>query len=332
MVKNRTTLRGTNPQKKLAIYGNLLLNSEDKFEMFRFSLPLWISYWQADSFLRIRGKFATQAKQFCKSLPGVEVRLGSEYRTWRWQTLDDLRLVTAPYIFQYVEDHMPSPEAHDSIEVLTTLQMGSVDALQYSWFEPSSSMRDSLPFESGEIPIRFQYISKAYAVKNFSKPSRYLVSLISVWRRDFYQRILVSHRPFLQRYDLTSPAGIEQRVSRMSSPWFCPMVFAMPSRELGICIDDPLGVPGSDAISRNLYAGNKSVRSSTVLERVVGLRWPDFFAGSNKASRAGVIPNKAKSLIEVLLNSIYAAMLSIADYRTFKMQSDSALSSRRRWF
>jgi hypothetical protein len=243
----------------LLIYGNVLIESERKLDFFKFTLPLWVDFWEAPTIIRVRGQHAREAEKFARNLRNVELRTGSEYLTWRAQVRADLAHVPQTYVFQYFEDHMPHPDASPPGQIVSQLRDQEPDILQYSWHPSYLPLRDMLlEFGAGVYSsMMVQAMSRSMLKKVGRQTGLYSISLTSVFKREFFLRLLGTVRPIVRRFDPTAPFDVEQRAT---SSWFAPIRFALPVKELGTCIDDDHLVSGSSAMSRGLFPDSEIPR------------------------------------------------------------------------
>ena len=250
------------PAKSLLIYGNVLINSPLKYEFFKFTLPQWLSYLGAPAIIRVRGSYADDLEVFCRGLENVEFRKGTEYRTWRSQTLADIHSADTPYIFQYLEDHMLHPQAPDFSDLMADLKMLNADVFNYSWFDSYKDFRGFLSAKQAEESgiLLGKNLDKALLREVASSSGLYPVGLSSVFSKNFYLTVLKSSRPFVRRFDPSAPFDVEQSAR---ASWLAPLVFALPTSEIGICIDDDHIVPGSSARSRGFFPRGDGPREHT---------------------------------------------------------------------
>ena len=243
--------------QSLTIYGNLKIDRIEKLEMLMKTLPQWLDYWGARAFLRLRGSLADEGADFARNLAGIECHVGAEFHQWRWQAQHDLEHVSTPYVFQYLEDHIPSSSAPPPLQVIDDLIRCDIDVLQYSWFQSYERQRTLLRKLGAREGSTTQSITLEWrSIPELRKQDPlYFVSLPSIFRRDFYLRVLRSPRPWIRRFDPVTPFDVEQRPP---SAWLMPMTYACVKSELGICLDDDLLAPGSSAIARGLFVPTQS--------------------------------------------------------------------------
>lgn len=299
----------------LLIYGNVLLESEVKFDFFRYSLPLWLHYWNCPARIRVRGRYAEEASAFCASFRNVDFRPGSEYATWRVQTMADLADVPHPFIFQYLEDHLPNPDAIPANIVLDRLTTLQPDIVNYSWFHSYEPLRRSLVDFAGSstppIILREMDVSSIRAVAK--QTNLHLVSLSSVFRRDFYVHLLRSPRPLVRRFDPTAPFDVEQVPS---ATWFAPISLGLMLSELGVCIDDDHLVPGSSAMERGFYPKSGVSRQITHHKRW-SLRAVFGSAISTSPELVRFALSKVVTLLDTIRYSLEAVVIHAIDVRKY---------------
>jgi len=295
----------------LLIYGNILIESERKLDFFKFTLPLWIDFWDAPTIIRVRGRYAREAEDLCSKLQNVEFRTGSEFLTWRAQVSADLAHVPQTYVFQYFEDHMPHPDASPPGQILSQLRDQEPDILQYSWHPSSRPLRDMLLEFGADVysSMMVQSMSRSMLKKVGRQTGSYLISLTSVFEKEFFLRLLGTVRPLVRRFDPTAPFDVEQRAT---ASWFAPIRFALPLKELGTCIDDDHRIPGSSAMSRGLFPNSKIPRefnhhSATSFRNIFGDKIP---------TGTGVFPvalSKILTLLDIVRYSLSAPILHFID-------------------
>jgi hypothetical protein len=230
-----------------------LIDDETKLSAFKFTIPQWLNYFSAPCFLRVRGRFAEEAIEFCTAFQTVKCVRGSDFIQWRRQSLWDTKSINTHFIFLYLEDHMVSPSAPNAHSLLTELLDENISIFQYSWFPQYSRIRDAYSLGGSEL------ISIKVASRNLDSfldaDYRWIISMTSIFEKDFLRKLLRSSRPFLRRKDPKAPYEIEQSPE---STWYLPINFGISRNEIGISMDDENGVEGYSAIARGLYSGIKS--------------------------------------------------------------------------
>lgn len=237
----------------MTIYGNVLIDDEDKLSALKFTLPQWLEYWGAPCVLRVRGRLSPEVTDFCASFKSVKCIIGSSFIQWRRQTLWDIESIQTPFIMLYLEDHMVSPSAPRPESILRNLVLKKISIFQYSWFSQYSKIREV--FSQGDSQVIPITISSQNLKSFLGVDFRWIVSMTSIFDKTYFQKILRSPRPYIRRKDPKAPYDVEQRPT---STWYLPMNFGISKNEIGISLDDNNGVEGYSAISRGLYLGNKS--------------------------------------------------------------------------
>ncbi len=322
----------------MTIYGNLLINDQIRLEIFKSTLPGWLSYWEFPCLLRIRGQLANEAIMFTKNFPQVKSVQDSEFLTWRKQSESDIRELTTPFIIIYLEDHMIKGSPVTSNNLISEIRENRVDVFQYSWFHQYSQLRKILLDGGAHLTQNgiFIELTKSLA-KGISKPDRnYFISLSSIFNREFLLKVLSSPRPLIRRYDPRSPFDVEQRPGTY---WYLPISYGIVSNEIIICIDDDNGVKGSSAISLGLYEGQVTTRGLShhsknslyliALSLSRKLKVLGFLKVSNTATKSIIF--KGLSYLNVVMYSLNAPMLRLIDCFMEHVYKSSRLWMWKKW-
>ena len=312
--------------QQLTLYGNLKIERVEKLEMFMATFPAWMDYWGCNATLRVRGRFADDAIAFASSNTDVECLKGQDFEQWRWQTMNDVSQFMTPYVFQYLEDHLPSPTAPSAECVIQDLANQEIDILQYSWFQ---SYEKQLAFMRG-IGAKEGYATIAIALNrrhlahHANRDLLYFISLTSIFDRSFYLRLLKSPRPWIRKFDPRAPFDVEQKPP---SAWLLPMTYACVKKELGICLDDDLLSPGSSAIARGLFSPSQ-LRSERIFEhhmhagvRSMVNRWiseVDKLTADSAIHPLPVLARKILTFFDTLKYTVRAPIMRMIDKRTMR--------------
>lgn len=306
--------------QELTIYGNLLINDKIRLEIFKSTLPGWLSYWKSPCLLRIRGRFANEAIMFTKDFPQVKSVQDSDFLTWRKQSECDIRELTTPFIVIYLEDHMIKGSPVNSSNLISEIRENRADVFQYSWFLQYSQLRKVLLDNGAESTQNGVFVELTKSlVKGISQSDRnYFVALSSIFNREFLLRVLGSPRPLIRRYDPRSPFDVEQRPGTY---WYLPISYGVTSNEIIMCIDDDNGVTGSSAISLGLYEGPTTTRGQShhaknspyliALSLFRKLKVFGFLKISNAATKSIIF--KGLSYFNVVTYSLEAPILKFID-------------------
>ena len=297
---------------KLIIYGNVLIETSSKFDFLKSTFPGWLAYWGCPAILRVRGKFAQASKEIFQDFDRVDLRLGTQFLTWRGQAFADLKEIGADFVFQYQEDHMVHPDAPASHRFKDAMYEFQTDVFQYSWFYSYSGLRETLCLEGEKKAglVVAKKMDKRYLRTVVAREAVYPIGLTSIFRRTFYLRLLKSNRPFIKRFDPSGPFDVEQS---NSSRFFAPFRLAFPLTEVGICIDDDHTVPGSSAGARGYYPRNNLPREffhhskTSLRSRVLGHQSRDEINWSR------ALVSKAISALDFARYSIEAPILQLRD-------------------
>ena len=320
--------KGREKESRLIIYGNILIEDEVRLELFKLTLPAWITFWGAPVLLRIRGSFANEAKAFANQFGDIEIRLGAEFIQWRFQSLVDLRGMNSTYVVFYLEDHLMLPKKNMGCSLLDELDLQSIDILQYSWFDQYAEFRNWAQSEGYQKLQLVTYLTVDRNTLNRipNKCSVYFCSLSSIFRRTHIMKILYSSRPWIRKYDPKSPFDVEQQAR---AAWFLPINFGVTNFEISACVDDDHGVEGYSLISRGLVSGISMARGVTHHPRFSVFRI-FFILGKFLRKKKGMIITSAKfksmilnflKYISIVHYSLYARILRTVDHLRYFRQS-----------
>lgn len=247
----------------ITMYGNLLIDTSEKLDILKVTFPQWVNYWESEVVIRIRGKLADESIQFCASVsPEIRLLKGAQFLQWRKQVSLDISQLQSNFIMLYLEDHMLANDPPNSFDLISDLIANKIEIFQYSWHKQYRKITETLSRSDSAISSVSisKEINRSQLQELFILETRYLISLTSIFQRDFLMKLLDSPRPFLRKLNPRSPFDVEQKPF---STWYLPITFGLPQKEFGICVDDDNTVPGSSAISRGLYSGVRPARGET---------------------------------------------------------------------
>ncbi len=283
----------------LTIFANMLINSPERLEHLKDSFESF-SGTSDDWLINIRGKQREAAIAFLKERLGDKAtffELLDDSRGWSRNALDMLARAKHPYVLIWVEDHINIAGEAYLRDVVREMDEQKVESLCYSWHNIGwekgklSEQKALLPFRKGRA-IDAVLITKG-DWERVQIPGRtpYLVSLISIFKKDFFKRLLLKDRrklPFyltpliyralallrrfgfpleqrrtfrrinrvcgyvFPRFPKETPFDVEKGPDRFD---ILPMRIAFPSRELFACIDDDMDSPDHSysLVSRGRY-------------------------------------------------------------------------------
>jgi hypothetical protein len=246
---------------EISAYGNILLNSEDRLKTFIETVSNWQAKISINMKIRIRGKFATEAIDYCKNYGNIQCKLGSDYIQWRNQALDDVKKIESRYIIIFLEDQYILGDQEYLLSIITSMKKYKIDILQYSWKQHYQS---KLKLILEGVNLSDQNVYSVMVNKDSRKQlyldSLYMISLTSIFRKDFLEKLLKDPRPILRKYDARGPFDVEKsRKYKKNEPY----VYGLPVHEFAVCVDDEMGIAGSSAIERGLVKLPKTKRGVT---------------------------------------------------------------------
>jgi hypothetical protein len=243
--------------KSITVYGNIFLNDVAKLAMATKSLTSWSKYLGPIQFhLRVRGEYSQEFSDLVhetKHSKHFSVVLGSEYKVWRNQTLNDLKKLTSDYVLIFLEDHIPSPDAPSFERIYNEIAELKLDIFQYSWFPQYEKWRKF--FEANQKlvspSIAALLLTKDSVNEIMKRDYRWIISITGIYKRNYLMEILNSSYPIIKKTNPRAPFDLEKSPR---SKKFLPCYLGLPKTELGVCVDDDNTVIGSSALSRGMVS------------------------------------------------------------------------------
>jgi hypothetical protein len=261
---------------EISAYGNILLNSEDRLKTFIETVSNWQAKININMKIRIRGKFATEAIDYCKQYDNIQCKLGSEFIQWRNQAFYDIRKIESKYLIIFLEDHQLITTQVEFANIINRLVTENIDIFQYSWFEHYKKVRSYI--EQNRTGINSEILSIHINADNYREfihlDKAYIVSLTSIFRKEILLNLLQTRRPFLKNYDSRGPFDVEKSPT---FSFYLPVKYALPIAQFALCVDDEMGIAGSSAISRGLSNLQRTKRGTTHYSKLSPKHWISRF-------------------------------------------------------
>ena len=252
----------------LGIFANFFIDNEerlqrmkDSFHSFKKTNPnLWV--------INIRGRFNHQAGHFLKKELGEALHLFylQSRQGWFCDSKAILNKIATDYILFWIEDHILIAK-HDYLKnCIVEMKNFNVDQLWYSWFCHSTKQMSVIDsYKTGNYITAYKLDSEA-CIKirnNITHDDFYTISCVSIMRKDFFTKVLLSKKPYFKRWSRHLPFDFEKKSKDKILPVIC---HALPNKELFVSIDDDQGVSGYSLISRGLYSNRVSKESLKKME------------------------------------------------------------------
>jgi hypothetical protein len=235
--------------------------------------------------INIRGQLKYQAGEFLKNEIGKKLELFylQSRRGWFHDSKIILNKMHANYILFWIEDHIliSSPEILNNC--IIEMSEFNVDQLWYSFLTKEIKARFNIlkTHKKGRFitvtKLDYESCSK---IRNKLKNDFYTVSAVSIINKNFFMKVLTSHKPYLKRWPRHLPFDFEKKSSDKISPiiWH-----SLPNQELFVAIDDDRDEIGYSLISRGLYPNRIDKNYLKTLEYKNSYIWKKkikkFFSG-----------------------------------------------------
>jgi len=310
-----------NDVSKSIIYGNIQISNKERFETFKLTIANWQQKTHLNMFIRVRGSFASDAIRFLKEFPKIESFEGSNFLQWRHQTYSDLSKIKCDYVFLYLEDQFLLGDQEFLTSILASMRRFNIDVLQYSWHQHYQSKIKLIlkSAHSGDQNI-YSVTVKEDSREHLYSDSLYMISLTSIFNKDFLERLLKDPRPIFRKYDARGPFDVEKNQKYKRNE---PYVYGLPVREFAVCVDDEMGIAGSSAIARGLVGLSKTKRGLTHYTKLSPKYWLNFYRPSSlelthpsttaQSSIPWIIIKRFVEFINVIANTLEFFVFELRD-------------------
>ena len=254
--------------QSLCVFANFFIDNEERLQRMKDSFYSFRDVQPSEWRINIRGRLKHIACDFLSSELGnkVSVYFLQSKKGWLHDSYSFMQDVQSDFVFFWIEDHICLVGPDVLRAVLKEMYYFSADQLWYSWFHRStwSTLSHLSVAEEGDHISIFK-IDDASARKARKTLGRdfYVVSAVSLFKKDFFLKTLCSNRPFLKRWPKHLPFDFEKKSRDCVVTKIC---LAMPKIELFAAIDDDHGVSGYSLISRGMYPDRMSRSEIKALE------------------------------------------------------------------
>jgi hypothetical protein len=274
---------------KLCIFANFFIDNEERLQRMKDSFKSFREVMPEEWRINIRGSLSHEAGKFL--LEELRDNLTLNYKDsnkgWLYDSYALMKDIQSDFVLYWIEDHICLVNPTLLRSVVSEMKLLSVDQLWYSWFKPSTRQPlYHLPNVSrGENIIVFKVDKET--TKNARKSlgsDFFVVSALSIMKKELLLSILCSNRPFLKRWAKHLPFDFEKK---SKDGVIGSILLAIPKLELFASIDDDNGDPGYCLISRGLYENRISRPEMKMLE----------FGHSGTSKKFLIIPNPVRSFL-----------------------------------
>lgn len=310
----------SNDAERVGIVFNVLLNSEEKLSRLMVAIQR-LSYIEEPKLIsiRVRGQYSQTAARRILDLKSalknceVKIQLGSNYSTWRLDTLSQVIRLRSSIVLLLQEDHwLVDPLSLD--QLLQDFEREKVDFCPLS-FQPQVSRAlkglERMPSDDTIFGGR-QYFTQKPRSKTLA--NEYAVSLVGAFKREKLISLLQLEDRFPIKYPVESPFLFEKR---FSDPRIYPLVIAFPKREVFACVDDDHGVDGYSLMARGKVKTTRTISHRGEIIDKLSILWASIVPTIPKLLR-GILPTIFNFPIYLVLSARW--LLGRRKYRTEKLQ------------
>ena len=261
-------------QPSLAIFSNFFIDNEERLQRMKDSFFSFKDINPKEWVINIRGSLKLEAGNFLKKELGENLNLFylQSKQGWMYDSLIISKKINSDYVFYWIEDHILISSPSDLQNCIMEMKEFDIDQLWYSFLTNRNRKILNIvePYKLGKYIKVIKLDSKNCSKMSSLFGEFYTVSGMSIMRKNYFIKILSSHKPYLKRFHKDLPFNFEKSVKDNIFPviWH-----SIPNHEQFVSIDDNCGEPGYCLISRGLYPNRvprvdlNSLESSTISGR-----------------------------------------------------------------
>ncbi len=259
--------------KKLTIFANFLINSEERFLRMKDSFKSFekanIDYWV----INVRGKHRKKACTFLKKnihRDKLKIFLITD-NNWMKSTKKILKHIKTKLVFFWVEDHICMTGYKFFNLVINDMLKHNIQYLQYSWFLQGLTIKSTknIKYKSTKSMIYFNYTKKILNqrldwFKSNKKPNQleYIVSMLSILTSDLFKKIILKNE--ISFFNSNNPFSFEKNTNQ--TQWL-PYKTGIVKKEFFAAIDDDELTKNYSLISRGQYPKRKTYMDMNVIRK-----------------------------------------------------------------
>lgn len=253
----------------LCIFANFSIDNEERLQRMKDSFFSFCNVMPEEWRINIRGRFKNEACDFLHEKLGDELSIFclESSKGWFYDSYSFMSNVESDYIFFWIEDHICLVRPEVIRNLIIEIDEFGAHQLWYSFFYKTLEVFDNFPVILEGVLTRVVQVDEIFVKqmlnRNLIDSNLYVVSAISIMRKDFFISVLSSRKPFLKRWPKYLPHDFEKKFKDRIAP---VIVTAVPKQELFASIDDDHGYPNSSLIARGLYPNRISRNKIKELE------------------------------------------------------------------
>lgn len=238
----------------LTVFANFFIDNKERFQRMKDSFFSFKDSKPDEWRINIRGRLKYDAGEFLAKELRKDLTLNykESKEGWFYDSYSFMKDCKSDFIFFWIEDHLCVSDPSALKYVLFEMKKYNTDLLLYSWyhfktlntFNRLPKIKEGKHIEIAEIDKKFSY----HCDKDLK--NTYIVSALSIFKNEFFFKVLLSNRPYFKRWPKYLPFHFEKKIKDRVSE---KIVYAIPKYELFALIDEGVDIPGYSLISRGLY-------------------------------------------------------------------------------
>lgn len=248
----------------LSVFSNFKIDDHKRYERLKISFRSFNDFNFENWVINIRGKYKNQVYDYLNqniSSHKLEISTQDNSENWFDYSQKIFKKIKGDYIFLWNEDHMNVSDIKTFQEIFDEVKENSIDQFKYTWFHNGKDAKIAklAEFKEGRKIIYDNYTFKKHSKrlelsdKHNIQVDRYIISMTSIFKKDFFRTILFKNDPLINRWSKDTPFDFEK--CSYDIHWL-PFKMAYPKNEFFASIDDNHGQEGYSLIDRGLLNNN----------------------------------------------------------------------------
>jgi hypothetical protein len=257
----------------ISVFSNFRINDDLRFERLKISFESFNAFNFENWVINIRGKYRNQVYEYLsKNIPKTKLEISVQDYSENWfnQSQKIFKKIRGNYVFLWNEDHINIAGNKNFEKIINEIEENNIDQFRYTWFHSgkNSKIAKLANFRESQNIIYDNYTLKKHSkrlklIDNHNiQADRYIISMTSIFKKNFFEKILFKNDPLIKRWDKKTPFDFEK--CSYDIHWL-PFKMAYPKNELFASIDDNHGQVGYSLIDRGLL--NNNLRDENKLEK-----------------------------------------------------------------
>lgn len=244
----------------ITVISNFYIDSDERFLRLKSSLDSFIDADISKWIINVRGSLAVEVGIYLTKKLKNKLYLFNKNSKYGWahDTSEIAELIETEYVQYWVEDHICTISHKELDDVYESIIKSDIDIFNYSFFGLGAHFKEFNKLQYNTIGyvnyLKYDMISNSIRQTNCKNLYRgvetFLVSLISVFKTQFFKKLLLEKFPILPIWPKHLPFNFEKNAK---ATYLLPFNIGFPSIEIFASIDDDGHIPNSSLISRELY-------------------------------------------------------------------------------